>query len=226
MRFFPARLWVQISTGQSAYIGLAGVQIGFPFQHKSREPKDDVRSSQAQTKAPDPIVDLKEVRVTLDSQKVFFGTNSAALQQEMKKVLGGVGEYLEAQEKGSTVQISGHADQRGTFQHNLTLSEKRAESVKSALLSGKLDSSRMSLKGFSFLQPLDPANTETAWAKNRRVELIFKNVENTKALVDRLKPLVIRSEGRSEGQHSQNPPPGTGPDSGKDSSQTKPDPNS
>jgi hypothetical protein len=40
------------------------------------------------------------------------------------------------------------------------------------------------------LKPVDPANSQKAWAKNRRVEVLFKNVEDPEALIAMLEPLT------------------------------------
>ena len=72
--------------------------------------------------------------------------------------------------KDVKVQVAGHADERGSEAYNQKLSEKRAQTVIDALVAAKIDVGRMTGIGFSKNKPLDPAHTQQAHAKNRRVE--------------------------------------------------------
>ncbi len=72
--------------------------------------------------------------------------------------------------KDIKVQVAGHADERGSIDYNQKLSEKRAQTVIDALVAAKIDASRLTGIGYSKTKPLDPAHTEQAHAKNRRVE--------------------------------------------------------
>lgn len=164
----------------------AGVQIGIPIRrHRSesfRPADDEIRATQA---APQS----EPIRLILDPQQVFFGTNSSRLRPDVQNVLEEIGIYLSKnKESFSRVEISGHADHRGSFQYNLKLSRKRAESVRETLLSGGIDK-RIQSEGYSWSQPVDPANNAAAWTKNRRVEVAFYDVHDPVALlriIDRL----------------------------------------
>jgi OmpA-OmpF porin, OOP family len=67
--------------------------------------------------------------------------------------------------------VEGHTDNVGTAEHNMTLSEKRANRVKSYLVEKGIDESRLSAKGFGMDQPIATNDTPRGKAKNRRVEL-------------------------------------------------------
>ena len=68
------------------------------------------------------------------------------------------------------VSIEGHTDSRGDRQYNVDLSQKRADSVKNFLIQNGVAAERLAAKGFGPDKPVDPAETEEAHAKNRRVE--------------------------------------------------------
>jgi OmpA-OmpF porin, OOP family len=68
------------------------------------------------------------------------------------------------------VQIAGHADFLGSEKYNQGLSERRAKMVIDALVKGGITADRLTAVGFSKDKPLDPALTDSARAKNRRVE--------------------------------------------------------
>jgi len=70
------------------------------------------------------------------------------------------------------IEIQGHTDNTGSAQHNLQLSNKRAEAVKQYMLLFGVDPSRTISKGYGMTQPIEDNSTEKGRAKNRRVELV------------------------------------------------------
>jgi outer membrane protein OmpA-like peptidoglycan-associated protein len=75
-----------------------------------------------------------------------------------------------------TILIEGHTDNTGTYQYNMELSKKRAQSVADYLIERKIDSKRIQTKGYGATKPIAPNEQEEGRALNRRVELhIFSN---------------------------------------------------
>jgi outer membrane protein OmpA-like peptidoglycan-associated protein len=72
--------------------------------------------------------------------------------------------------EGLKMQVGGHADYLGSESYNQGLSERRAQTVVDALVKAGVDKARLSGVGFSKDKPLDPAHSDDARAKNRRVE--------------------------------------------------------
>lgn len=66
--------------------------------------------------------------------------------------------------------IRGHTDDTGAAEHNLDLSKRRAESVKNYMVSKGIDAGRLQTEGVGSNEPVDPAKTNKARAKNRRIE--------------------------------------------------------
>jgi len=72
------------------------------------------------------------------------------------------------------LRVDGHADHlpvTGKFASNWELSASRAITVVKMLISEGIPADRLAAAGFGDNQPLDPANTQAAFAKNRRIEL-------------------------------------------------------
>ena len=88
-----------------------------------------------------------------------------------------------AQNPGETVEVQGHADSRGAADHNLELSQRRAEAVRSFILQSKVcqvDGSRLTAKGYGEQEPRKcheapecegndrgPKTCEDCWQHNR-----------------------------------------------------------
>ncbi len=73
------------------------------------------------------------------------------------------------------LRVDGHADRApitgGPFTSNWELSAARAITVVKLLIADGIPSNRLAATGFGDTQPLDPANTPAAFARNRRIEL-------------------------------------------------------
>jgi peptidoglycan-associated lipoprotein len=72
--------------------------------------------------------------------------------------------------KGVSVRIEGHCDERGSDEYNLALGEKRAQSVKTYMISLGVPAERMSIISYGEEIPLVMGHDEEAWAQNRRAE--------------------------------------------------------
>ena len=70
----------------------------------------------------------------------------------------------------NTIIIAGFTDERGTPEYNRALGEKRALSVREALIRAGADGRRLQTVSFGAEMPADGGSNESAWAKNRRAE--------------------------------------------------------
>jgi peptidoglycan-associated lipoprotein len=68
------------------------------------------------------------------------------------------------------IQISGHADERGSDEYNLALGNRRAAAAKRYLESKGIDASRMEVVSYGEERPLAQGSDEAAYAQNRRDE--------------------------------------------------------
>ncbi len=114
----------------------------------------------------------KEVRQAVDmaAKKILFKTASFELLPESYLALGAIVNILR-HNPDLKLSIDGHTDNEGTPERNKLLSERRANSVLTFLVSRGVSSSRIIAKGFGQDSPIDSNETEAGRAKNRRVEL-------------------------------------------------------
>lgn len=73
-----------------------------------------------------------------------------------------------------SVVIEGHADERGTREYNLALGERRADAVRTFLVSAGVSPRQVELVSYGEERPEDPGHDEAAWSRNRRAILIYR----------------------------------------------------
>jgi outer membrane protein OmpA-like peptidoglycan-associated protein/Tol biopolymer transport system component len=111
-----------------------------------------------------------EVNAKLELKEILFESNSFQLSEisyiELERVI-----KLMKENPDLRVEISAHTDDVGSDQYNLSLSDKRAQSVVDYLIDNQVSPERFTAKGYGESQPLVPNDSEENKAKNRRVEL-------------------------------------------------------
>jgi chemotaxis protein MotB len=130
--------------------------------------------------------DRPDIRVVGDrfvfQSEVFFDSGQAVLRPEGRvelDQLAGAVTDLEKQippDINWVLRVDGHTDVRplsatSPYKTNWDLSAARAISVVQYLISKGVSPQRLAAAGFGEFQPIDPGNTEDAYAKNRRIEL-------------------------------------------------------
>lgn len=102
---------------------------------------------------------------------VNFDYDQSTLSSEARRLLGDNAEWIK-QHSGTTVQIEGHCDARGSVEYNLALGERRAKSVKNYLVSLGVDGKRLTVISYGKEKPLVSGDSEEAYAKNRRANFV------------------------------------------------------
>ncbi len=101
---------------------------------------------------------------------ITFASNRYEIRANFYSVLNSVGLVLEEFNK-TIIRVSGHTDSRGGDQYNLTLSQKRADSVAMYLRGRKVQASRIDAQGYGEGYPITTNETASGRQENRRVEL-------------------------------------------------------
>lgn len=117
--------------------------------------------------APRPSPDTIYTYEQFAAQTVHFDFDSSVVKPGDVSKIQTVADYLKSHPANS-VLIEGHCDERGTEEYNRALGERRALSVREAMVRMGSDANRVYTKSLGEDDPVDPAHNETAWAKNRR----------------------------------------------------------
>ena len=167
--------------GAYYYIDDVNVRLAPPGTALTPKPKQSVPPPPKKI-VPDhastKTVDIHEVepavgtRVRLDNVQFEFdkATLLPGYEKELDKLVDVMTDYpfLRA-------EIEGHTDDQGSDPYNLKLSDDRAKAVVDYLVKKKIDTARLTWKGYGETKPLKPNTSEENRALNRRVE--FRVVE-------------------------------------------------
>jgi peptidoglycan-associated lipoprotein len=71
------------------------------------------------------------------------------------------------------IKLEGHTDERGTREYNIGLGERRAQTVRRALMLQGVAEAQITTVSFGSERPAAEGDDEAAWAQNRRVEMVY-----------------------------------------------------
>jgi outer membrane protein OmpA-like peptidoglycan-associated protein len=108
------------------------------------------------------------------SGNVLFETNKSKLFPQAQVKLSEVAKALTQQDPDSQIVVEGHADSQGDDQHNLELSQARAEAVREYLIAQGIAADRIVAKGFGETRPIADNGSPEGRANNRRVEIVVQ----------------------------------------------------
>ncbi|CAA6825556.1 MAG: Outer membrane protein [uncultured Sulfurovum sp.] len=101
--------------------------------------------------------------------KINFASGSADIRPSSEFQVSQFAEFL-LKNRGSIVKITGHTDSQGSFAKNVTLSQRRANSIVQALRQRGISSARLEAFGKGENEPLTSNATAAGRAINRRIE--------------------------------------------------------
>ncbi|MBN8480945.1 MAG: peptidoglycan-associated lipoprotein Pal [Xanthomonadales bacterium] len=137
-------------------------------------------TTQTQTNPADTsgryTVDSLDTDACLRQRVVYFDLDRTEIKSEFQAQIACHAEYLR-QFKGARVTLEGHADERGTREYNLGLGERRGNAVQSALGSAGAMAGQLNVVSYGEERPVDRGHDESAWAKNRRVEIVYTSAQ-------------------------------------------------
>lgn len=110
------------------------------------------------------------------SGSVLFASNQSALLPSAQARLDQVSDVL-LTSRERRLDVEGHTDSQGSDGHNMELSQKRADAVRSYLVQRGYEADLVLAHGRAEGQPVADNGTAEGRANNRRVEIVVRNVE-------------------------------------------------
>lgn len=142
-----------------------------------------MRREEAEQKAQSAYEDLQKFgSVSADARgtvislsgSLLFASGKSALMPTARRRLGDVAEALMKNDPHAKLIVEGHTDSTGSAKLNDALSLKRAESVRSYLVSRGIPRDQIEAQGYGFSRPIADNSTPDGRANNRRVEIVVQ----------------------------------------------------
>jgi peptidoglycan-associated lipoprotein len=105
---------------------------------------------------------------------IYFDFDSSDIKPEFVDVIAAHARVISGN-ASIKVRLEGHTDERGSREYNIGLGERRAQAVRRALLLQGVAESQVTTVSYGEERPAVTGHTEEAWAKNRRVEIVYVN---------------------------------------------------
>jgi peptidoglycan-associated lipoprotein len=156
---------------------VAAIAVGLAACTKKTVPEAPV-AQPAQPTTPAVVDDGKygpedlDTDACLKQRTVYFDFDQDAVKPEFQAIMACHAKYLQDRPE-SRITLEGNADERGTREYNLGLGERRGNAVSGALQAAGGSAGQLTVVSYGEERPVDTASTEEAWAKNRRVEIVY-----------------------------------------------------
>jgi len=103
---------------------------------------------------------------------VYFDYDRAEIRSDFVPIIAAHAKYLNGS-NSRTVRLEGHSDERGSREYNIGLGERRAQAVRRALMLQGVTEAQITTVSYGEERPAVLGSDESAYGKNRRVELVY-----------------------------------------------------
>lgn len=120
------------------------------------------------------VTGLNDPNNLLSQRVIYFDYKQSTIRPEYMVLLNTHAQLL-AKNPELRMRLEGHADERGSREYNVALSEDRARSVKRLMGTQGAQGYQMTTLGYGEELPLVSGHDQESWQQNRRVEIKYKN---------------------------------------------------
>jgi peptidoglycan-associated lipoprotein len=103
---------------------------------------------------------------------VYFDYDRAEIKPEYVPIVAAHAKFLNGAATRK-VRLEGHSDERGSREYNIGLGERRAQTVRRALMLQGVTEAQITTVSYGEERPAVQGSDESAYSKNRRVELVY-----------------------------------------------------
>ena len=104
---------------------------------------------------------------------IYFDFDSFTVKPEYQGIVDQHARFLQSN-RGRSVSLEGHTDERGSREYNLALGQKRADAVKRQLVLLGAREDQVESVSLGEEKPKNPGQNEAAWAENRRGDMLYR----------------------------------------------------
>jgi peptidoglycan-associated lipoprotein len=109
----------------------------------------------------------------LAQRSIYFEYDSFSVKDEYKPVIQAHAKFL-VENAGAKAYLQGHTDERGSREYNLALGQKRADAVRRIMTVLGVKDNQIESVSYGEEKPKNPGNDESAWAQNRRADIVYQ----------------------------------------------------
>ena len=142
--------------------GAAGALIGNYMDKQAAEIERDIEGANVERVG-------EGIKITFSSG-ILFDVNKANLKEYSRTELTKLATILNKYDD-TKILLAGHTDSTGSYEYNLQLSRRRAQSVADYLVIQNVNSERFTAYGYGESDPIVTNDTDSGRAQNRRVEV-------------------------------------------------------
>ncbi|MDH3588244.1 MAG: peptidoglycan-associated lipoprotein Pal [Gammaproteobacteria bacterium] len=113
------------------------------------------------------------LRQLLGQRTLYFDYDRSEIRSEFIDIIEAHARNL-VSNPSQRILLEGHCDERGSREYNIGLGERRAHAVRRAMLLQGVGTDQISTISYGEERPANTGHNESAWARNRRVEIIYR----------------------------------------------------
>jgi peptidoglycan-associated lipoprotein len=122
----------------------------------------------------DAWTQLKEPGSPLAKRSIYYEYNRYEIKEEYVPVIDAHAKFL-MDHADLKIAVQGNCDDRGSREYNLALGQRRADSVKRAMVLSGVGDKQIETVSFGAEKPVALGQDEESWAKNRRADIVYPN---------------------------------------------------
>jgi peptidoglycan-associated lipoprotein len=115
---------------------------------------------------------LRDPNSILSKRSIYFDFDSFVVKDEYRPLVEAHARYLQ-QNRNARMTVQGNTDERGSREYNIALGQKRADSVKRMMLLLGATETQVETVSFGKEKPRNSGHDESAWAENRRDDVLY-----------------------------------------------------
>jgi peptidoglycan-associated lipoprotein len=108
----------------------------------------------------------------LSQRSIYYDFDRYDIRDDFVPVIEAHAKYL-TDNRAKKIAVQGNCDSRGSREYNVALGQRRADNVKRALLLLGVNERQIQTTSFGAEKPMALGQTESAWAKNRRSDIVY-----------------------------------------------------
>jgi outer membrane protein OmpA-like peptidoglycan-associated protein len=154
--------------------GLAGGAVGAYMDSQKKDLDKNLKQERDSGAIKVQKLDNDAVKIVMTGQTAFE-TDSATIKPGFTSTMDKLSDVVIRYGK-TALTVTGHTDSRGTPQHNIDLSQRRAQAVVDYFMSKDVNPARLVAMGKGETEPIASNDTDAGRRQNRRVEILVEPV--------------------------------------------------